>query len=256
MMEEQLILQYASGETEFDNSKKINFTENKKSVTYYYNNSLMLFRVEGNEITLIENIEKARSILTRVKSIKSELIDKYYPLPVKEKTVEVKKPQPVKNNSENIRKSEKNSVSLQESKKVDSNQPPLEMYDDFVNDESQTEENEFIEIPLEPNRRKVNFSKMNATTNKEIAGEEVETNKIVKKTNNTIIDFNQVSEELANDTLNDLLDEGLLDEDIFISVIMSYNEGNNPIEILKKVNELAKDSEHSKEITKKLKGCN
>lgn len=256
MMEEQLILQYASGETEFDNSKKINFTENKKSVTYYYNNSLMLFRVEGNEITLIENIEKARSILTRVKSIKPELIDKYYPLPVKEKTIEVKKPQPVKNNSENIRKSEKNSVSLQESKKIDSNQPPLEMYDDFVSAESQTEENEFIEVPLEPNRRKVNFSKMNATTNKEIAGEEVETNKVVKKTNDTIIDFKQVNEELANDTLNDLLDEGLLDEDIFISVIMSYNEGNNPIEILKKINELAKDSEYSKEITNKLKGCN
>ena len=145
---------------------------------------------------------------------------------------------------------------MQESKKVDSNQPPLEMYDDFVNDESQTEENEFIEIPLEPNRRKVNFSKMNATTNKEIAGEEVETNKVVKKTNDTIIDFKQVNEELANNTLNDLLDEGLLDEDIFISVIMSYNEGNSPIEILKKINELAKDSEYSKEITNKLKGCN
>ena len=56
--------------------------------------------------------------------------------------------------------------------------------------------------------------------------------------------------------MNDLLDEGLLDEDIFISVIMSYNEGNNPVEILKKINELAKDSEYSKEITNKLKGCN
>jgi hypothetical protein len=257
MMEEQLILQYASGETEFDNSKKINFTENKKSVTYYYNNSLMLFRVEGNEITLIENIEKARSILTRVKSIKPELIDKYYPLPVKEKVVEVKKPQPVKNNSENVRKSEKNSVSLQESKKVDSNQPPLEMYDDFVSAESQTEENEFIEIPLESNRRKVNFSRMNSTINEEVVKEEIKSESVVEKTTNTSVNFKNITEELADDTLNDLLDEGLLDEDMFISAIMSYNEGNSSaVEILKKVNELAKDSEYAKEITNKLKGCN
>jgi hypothetical protein len=146
---------------------------------------------------------------------------------------------------------------LQESKKVDSNQPPLEMYDDFVSAESQTEENEFIEIPLESNRRKVNFSRMNSTINEEVVKEEIKSESVVEKTTNTSVNFKNITEELADDTLNDLLDEGLLDEDMFISAIMSYNEGNSSaVEILKKVNELAKDSEYAKEITNKLKGCN